>query len=111
MTRSQEAINAEEFLIAALRQTHFKEIIRGDIRVKFTFTFANYFTKKMERAKTILDLDNCIALPMDALTKSGIIDDDQQVCSFDGSRRKPGLENILEIEIFRFSDGDQDAQL
>lgn len=105
VTRSKSAIEAENYLINILKSEKNKkrlETITDDIHVRFTFYFKDYFTNKMQRAKTILDQSNCYLLPEDALQKSGIISNDSNICSHDGSRRRPGTENILEIEIFKY---------
>lgn len=103
VTRNPKAIKAENDLIKTLeiervRQLH-GETIRGDIQVTLIFTFDNYFTGKMRRNKMLPDLDNLFCLPLDALTKAGVYEDDNQVVSLDGSRRRPGEKNLLEIII------------
>lgn len=101
VTRSKDAIDAENYLVSKLSGL-IKAPITGDIHIKFTFYFKDFFTDKMQRRKTILDLSNCYLLPEDALQKAGIIENDANICSHDGSRRRPHHENVLEIEIYRF---------
>ncbi len=103
VTRSSKAISAQNYLekILALnrnRQLH-GETISGDVQISLIFTFNDYYTKKMTRNKKLPDLDNLLCLPLDALTKAGVIEDDGNVVSLDGSRRKPGAKNTLEIII------------
>lgn len=104
--RSDDAIQAQNYLETCLkvernRQLH-GETIHGDVQVTLIFYFKDYFTDKMRRSKKIPDLDNLFCLPLDALTNAGVIADDAAVCSLDGSRRKPGDTNKLEIIITSF---------
>lgn len=94
-------------LILAKLQSRLDQPIECDIQVKFTFHFKNYWTKPKNkkdisrRNKKLGDLSNLFQLPEDCLILAGIIADDQQICSYDGSRRLPGPENRLDIEISR----------
>lgn len=106
VTRSPDAIKAQGYLEKILslernRQLH-GETIHGDIHVCCIFYFKDYWTKDMVRSKKLPDLDNLLCLPLDALTNSGLIEDDNNVCSLDGSRRKPGPKNVLEILVMDF---------
>lgn len=80
------------------------EPIACDVRAVFKFYFpaSVYFNKKGARSKTLPDLSNLYQLPEDVLQKVGIILNDTQVESHDGSRRLPieGSEYWLEIELF-----------
>lgn len=79
--------------------------ISTDVSVKMIFFFKNYWIKpknKKEltrRSKTLGDLSNLYQLPEDCLQLAGIIADDAQIQSHDGSRILPGSENELLIEI------------
>jgi Holliday junction resolvase RusA-like endonuclease len=77
--------------------------ITCDINAKLTFYFPEsvYFTKKGDRSKKLPDLSNLYELPQDCLQKVGIIQNDTQIVSHDGSRRKPlsGNNYVLEIEL------------
>jgi len=106
VTRNQGSIKAENSLAEVLyfyRNTQlYGQTIAIPIQVTLIFRFKDYYTKKRERNKKLPDLDNLLCLPLDALKKSGIIDDDSLVESFDGSRRLPGPTNTLEIIISSF---------
>ena len=82
------------------------ETIECDLHAKFTFYFPKtvYYTKKGVRSKNLPDLSNLYELPQDALQEVGIISDDTQICSHDGSRREPidGSEYYIRIELFKF---------
>jgi Holliday junction resolvase RusA-like endonuclease len=75
-----------------------------DIHAEFIFTFDDYYTKQLERRKNLPDLSNLIELPQDALQKAGIIENDTQICYLDGSTRKPGDRNVLEIYLWSVHD-------
>lgn len=104
--RSDRAINAQNDIEKKLSQERIRQLhgetIHGDIQVSLIFTFKDFYTAKLTRNKKMPDLDNLFCLPLDALTKSGVIEDDQNVCSLDGSRRRPGDRNTLEIIICAF---------
>lgn len=104
--RSDRAIKAQNDIEAQLslqrnRQLH-GETIHGDVQVTLIFAFKDFYTSKMMRNKRLPDLDNLFCLPLDALTNIGVLIDDQNVCSLDGSRRVPGDKNTLEIIIMDF---------
>lgn len=74
--------------------------IQGEIHACFHFYFDDFYTKAGVRRKNMPDLSNLCQLPEDCLQKAGIIGDDNQIYSLDGSRRLPGPENVLEIWIW-----------
>lgn len=83
--------------------------ITCDIQVTFTFYFQRYWTKdkntgKLRRSKKIPDLSNIYQLPEDCLKLAGIIVDDSQIQSHDGSRIKSGDLNRLEIVITKMEE-------
>lgn len=51
------------------------------------------------------DLSNLIELPADCLQSAGIIENDTDIVSFNGTGRFPGKQNELEIEIYVIQDG------
>ncbi len=77
-------------------------VITDPIHVCFKFIFNDFFTKKNEQRRTLPDLSNLVQLPEDVLQKAGIIQNDSQIMSLDGSRRLPGSSNYLEIYIWKF---------
>ncbi len=82
----------ENVLNAALLREKLKaglKTIECDISVAFVFHYpkAVYYTKQGKRSTRVIDLSNSLQGPEDALTKVGIIVDDRQICSLDGSRR------------------------
>ena len=112
--KSPELQIAEDVLLNKLHLERLKQrldhTITCDIAVKFTFVFKDYLTKKKSkkdvprRSRKVCDLSNLFQMPEDCLTKAGIIGDDSQICSYDGSRRIPGLQNRLDIEITEFKE-------
>ncbi len=107
ITKNDLVLALENYLMIKLRQLKIIHKIDSpidcDLNASFTFYFPKsvYFTKKNERSKKIPDLDNLLCLPLDCLKKSNIIIDDNIVCGFNGTSRKPieGNEYILEIEL------------
>ncbi len=103
VTRSHKSIKSQNHVetqlqVAKNRQLH-GQTIMCDVQITMVFYFVDFFTKKMTRNKKLHDLDNLLCLPLDALTKVGVIEDDSQVVSLDGCRRKPGNRNYIEIII------------
>ncbi len=78
--------------------------ISFDVHCMFIFAYSNYYTKEGRRSKHVGDLSNALELPQDLLEESGIIANDNQICSLDGSRRIYAPENYLEIFIYPFKD-------
>ena len=72
-----------------------------DVHCCFRFYFNDYYTKEVERRKNMPDLSNLFELPQDVLQKCGVIKNDSQIVSLDGSRRLPGVQNIIEIWIWK----------
>ena len=107
--KTAAARHVEGVLCSELRKQRFInrafEPVTGDVWAQFTFFFPKsvYFTKKGQRSKKIPDLSNLYLLPEDCLQKVGIIEDDTQVESHDGSRRAPidGDQYWLEIKLYR----------
>lgn len=106
VTRDRDAIVAENFLVDLLTVQKNRQLyghsLTGELHVKLVFYFKDFYTVKMQRNRRIPDLDNLFCLPLDALTKAGVIEDDNQIASLDGSRRRPGERNSLEIVISAF---------
>lgn len=101
---------AEEHLVGALkdRLPDLKgEMIKGSIHCTFVFGIekGQYYTKKGIRSMKLPDLSNLIQLPEDALQKAGIIENDTNILSLDGSRRIPSNSNYIEITIRPFLGG------
>jgi len=97
---------AESWLLTKLQVEALKQqidTITEDINLKLTFYFPKtvYFTKKNERSQKLGDLSNLIQGPEDALQKVGIIKNDAQIISYDGTRRTwiNDTRYWLEIEI------------
>lgn len=101
--KSKDLLFAEDWMIMQMRaQTNnikLKIPFSGDLHISFEFFFDNYYTKLGERNKKIPDLNNLIHLPSDCLEKAGIIKNDTDICSIDGSSRKPAKTNYLIIDI------------
>lgn len=79
--------------------------LKGDIHATFRFYFKDYFTKDGHRSKRLPDLSNLIQLPEDCLQTAGVIENDTDIVSLDGSGRFPGDDNRLEIELRVINDG------
>jgi Holliday junction resolvase RusA-like endonuclease len=101
--REQE-VEMTYILMSAKNQIRKDWPLTQDIHAEFIFTFDDFYTKKFERRKNLPDLSNLIELPQDALQKAGIIENDTQICFLDGSTRKPGDKNILEIYLWSVND-------
>jgi len=106
IAKSDDASKLEAELLRKLHIERIKQrldTITCDVNAKFIFHYPKtvYYTKKGERNKKVGDLSNLIQLPEDCLQKSGIIQNDVQIYSLDGSCRKPIDSNnyFLEIEL------------
>lgn len=106
--KSDRLKNAEHYLTSMLMDhrimSGYPKPLTGDLHAVFIFTFEEYFTKKGERARTLPDLSNLLELPADCLQEAGIIQNDSDICLFDGSCRLPGKKNQLEIFLYVLKD-------
>lgn len=105
--KSEKARFAENWMIQKMIEHRgLQKTIESDVSIKFLFHFPAevYITKAGTRSKKLNDLSNLVELPADCLQKTGIILNDQQICSLDGSRRleSPDGNYWLEIEISEF---------
>ena len=96
-----EARKAEKAMvdILSLMRNQLGTTLEGSLHAQFVFTFKDYYKKDGQRRKTLPDLSNLIELPQDALEKAGIIKNDTDIVSLDGSRRLPGSNNFLTITL------------
>lgn len=96
---------AEQNLTLELKQwrvkNNFFETLTGDLQVSFVFYMDNYYNKDGTRNRNMADLSNLLELPQDCLQYAGIIENDTDIVSLDGSRRCHGIENRLEIDIWQ----------
>lgn len=107
---SHAAKVSAEMMISRLNVEKLKqridEPIECDIHAQFIFYYPEsvFYVKSGKRSKTLGDLSNVIELPQDILQKVGIIANDTQICSLDGSRREPveGSGYFLEIILRKF---------
>lgn len=102
-SRKSETILIETLnrMIEARRKYGLKKPIEGKIWVLMRFHYKN--TKKGKPRLDVADLSNLYQGPEDCLQKAGIIVDDKQIESHDGSRRVLGsADNKLEILIMRY---------
>lgn len=102
--KSKKAKFTEDWILKKLHLERIKQrvdLITCDINARFIFYFPKtvYFTKNGERSRTIPDTSNLYELPADVLQKTRIIENDTQICSHDGSRRKPSDDNQYWLEI------------
>lgn len=109
VAKSDDAMKLEQELIRKLHIERLKQkidLITCEVNAKFVFHYpaSVFFTKKGEMSMKISDLDNLMGMPLDCLQKANILQNDIQVCGFDGTRRKPIDSNMyyLEIELTRF---------
>ena len=103
---SDKALFLQNWLTQKLTVEKLKQridTITQDVNIKFIFHIPEsvYYTKQGVRSKKVADISNLYELPQDVLQKTKIIENDSQVESHDGSRRKPIKDNTawLEIEI------------
>lgn len=96
----------ENYMNAQLLKEKLKariDTIKCDVNVAMIFYYPRkvFFTKQEKRSNRVADLSNLYEMPQDALQKVGIIENDSQICSHDGSRRMFIEENkfYLKIEI------------
>lgn len=84
------------------------DLIETDVNAKITLYFPKsiFYTKKGQRSAKVGDLSNLVQSVEDALQKAKIIKNDAQICSLDGSSRKPidGTEYFLAIELTKLQD-------
>ena len=107
--KSNQLTVAEKILVQRLTiarlQNRLIEPIAQDVQVTFRFYFKNYYIKPKRktdaprRSQKLGDLSNLYQLPEDCLVQAGVLLDDAQIQSHDGSRILPGSENRLDIEI------------
>lgn len=76
------------------------------LRCLFFYSPKDYFRKDGIRKKTIGDLSNHYQLVEDCLQAAGVIIDDRQIQSHDGSRILPNGETSLRIVLTRFAEVD-----
>lgn len=113
--KSSRLKSAEEYMSLQFRQALQKlprgfTPLKGDIHAIYRFYIPSYFTKDGKRSRKIPDLSNLLELPSDELQKAGLIEDDSDIVSFDGSGRFPGENNVLEIELRVIKDGVYGSQ-
>lgn len=96
--KSAELKKAEEYLTLAFKnEWRSNPAMKGDLWCKIIFHCSNYYTKQGLRNRKLPDLSNLFHLPTDCLQKAGVIIDDTDICSFDGSRRIASEVNYVEI--------------
>lgn len=103
LCKSQDLRTAENHLItnlSLLKNQQNTPLLVGDIWAVFRFYFKNYYTGK-RRSKRVNDLSNLYELVQDCLQEAQIIENDADIVSHDRSRRLPGKENAVEIELYR----------
>jgi Holliday junction resolvase RusA-like endonuclease len=87
------------------------DTIECDVNVKFIFGIPSsvYFTKKQTRSSRVPDLSNMVEAPQDAMQKVGIITNDSNIYSLNGSCRVPieGAVYKLFIEITKIEEKDR----
>lgn len=110
--KSAELTHAENKLtdllrIKILRDPKFK-MISCPVWCVFLFYFPpeEFVVKRGERkgclSGRLPDLSNLIEMPQDALQKSGVIQNDNLICSLDLSRRLPGEARAIEMFVFEY---------
>lgn len=109
MRKASNITNAEDIMVLQMRQQAIHQKIYApigsDLHCMYVFYFRDYYNKgTFLRNKKLNDLSNLIELPSDCLKTAGIIGDDCQICSFDGTRRMPSDRNYIEIFIMDYED-------
>jgi Holliday junction resolvase RusA-like endonuclease len=108
--KSKDLLNAEKYFELAFKSKKNElklQTLTGDLWVVFRFYFKNYHTKEGRRSERVNDLSNLYELPQDCLQSAGVIENDSDIVSHDWSRRLPGKENAIEIEIYKFNEFDR----
>lgn len=100
--KAQQLENELIMNLSSFRNQHkLERPIEGPLWVMFRFHYPN--TKSGKRWERVVDLSNLIQGPEDALIKAGVIKDDKQIESYDGSRRVYGSpSNRLDIYIMGY---------
>lgn len=102
--KSTKLRDAELYMVSRLKMHKISlniQTITDPIEVSFVFYFKNYYVDG-RISKLVPDLSNLVQLPEDCLQTAGIILDDKQIYSLDGSRRIPSNRNEIEITIKSF---------
>lgn len=106
--KSKRLKDAEKYLYLAIKshmnKIGFRETLKGDILARYIFFFDNYETIKGKRSKMIPDLSNALEIVSDELQHAGVIEDDGDIVSFNGSTRRPGKTNQLEVSLWVIPD-------
>ena len=101
--KSKKLQEAEKYLILKFRQAwQNQEPVSTDVHAKFIFYSDKYYTKTGTKHSRRGDLMNLIQLPADCLQHAGVIVDDVQIESLDGSRVLPAMHNRLEISLYHY---------
>ena len=116
VTSSNKAKVTEATMVAELgryRSEYSWLPIREPINARFLFIYPKkeYYVstgkRKGLRSLNLPDLSNLYELPQDALTRSGIIEDDRLILSHDGSRTMWGKERKIIIELSKFTESPE----
>lgn len=98
--KPKELLDETNWIVLNLRQQwHDRATLTENIHAEFKFYFANYYTKKGQMNKKLGDLSNLYQLPEDCLQAAGVIEDDCQIQSHDGSRKLPSMTGYDYLEI------------
>ncbi len=99
--KSSRLREVEAYLIEEFKKEWMnKPPINGPVWVKFIFHTSKYYTKLHKRNKKMGDLVNLMQLPSDCLEKAGVIENDTDIVSVDGSRRIPSSQMRLELYVY-----------
>lgn len=95
----------DDILVLHLRrraaELHLVKTISHPVRCVFHFFSPSWVTKRGTINRRAGDLSNLFLGPEDALQKAGIIDDDSQILSYDGSRKILSQDTKIEIYLFK----------
>lgn len=102
--KSKELQMAESYLTTMLKIKKTETIV-DQVWVKYHFIYGPMH----KRAFALTDLSNLFELPNDCLQASGVLKNDRQIKSFDGSRMFIGPETILKIWVsgYNVEEGDK----
>lgn len=92
--------------------------LKGLLQVKLLFHYPDTLVRKrktmpdlMKQCEKVIDLSNLIQGVEDCLQSAGVIKDDKQIESYDGSRRIYGSkEHLIEVFIYSFGEDSTNEQ-
>lgn len=106
--KNSELLAGEYNLIRQFSPKRPEKMIKFPVRAQFDFyfpmsvMFCQSGPNKGNFSGKLPDLSNLYQLPEDCLQQARIIENDQLICSHDGSRRLLGQSYMLRVRLYRF---------